>query len=156
MVATEAAHIEEINQIIWENTQEHSPPFRPRHKKMKKLDFFDSLLNSMETSAYFSRSKKYFMKNKFSKSTHYNRFKTSYIDKLKIYQRSKSAEHKKYDQDEDEEESEGNLYDLIIKIYYRLISSNKVSYIYIPHLISVSLSFTNYDPLLRNYEKLQS
>lgn len=83
------SYIEDMNQILFENAT-CADVNKLKHKKhKKKLDFFDSLFRSLG-SGYFHRSHKLFVKNRFFKSKEYNRFKSSYADRLKIYQRSKS------------------------------------------------------------------
>lgn len=90
----ERDHMEDINQIIYENA---NPVFKTRHRKMKKIDFFENLLkNAMKSNIFYNRSSTFVIKNKFYKSTNYNRFKKTYIDKLRQFQRSKSLECQKY------------------------------------------------------------
>lgn len=94
MTSPEQYHITDINNILSENV---NPVLRNRHKRMKKLDFFEELLNNtMKSKIYFNRSNKYVIKHKFYKSKDYNRFKRSYVDNMKQFQRSKSLEVKKY------------------------------------------------------------
>ncbi len=60
-------------------------------KKNKKLDFVENLVkNTISTNVHFNRSNIYLAKKKFHQSTNYNRYRKSYVDKLKKFQRSKS------------------------------------------------------------------
>lgn len=94
MASSEQSHVADINNILFENV---NPVLRVRHKKMKKLDFFEELLNNtLKSKIYFNRSNKYVIKHKFYKSKDYNLFKGSYVENMKQFQRSKSLEVKKY------------------------------------------------------------
>jgi len=84
-------HINDINQILFENLS--SATETKKQKKQKKLDFFENIVkNTIRSNVHFNRSNMFLVKNKFHKSTNYNRYRKTYVDKLRKYQRSKSLE----------------------------------------------------------------
>ncbi len=84
-------HINDINQILFENL--NSAAETKKQKKQKKLDFFENIVkNTIRSNVHFNRSNMFLVKNKFHKSTNYNRYRKTYVDKLRKYQRSKSLE----------------------------------------------------------------
>ena len=93
------SYIEDMNQILFENATFTN---LTNKKPKKRLAFFDSLFKSLG-SGYFHRSHKLFIKNRFYKSKNYNRLRSTYTDRLKVYHRSKSHEHDDYTQKSEDE-----------------------------------------------------